>query len=153
MNHWSDTNGSRHPREWESATNSTPVRSALAIVVVMLVSVCVFQTRSAQSSSETTSQAAPKPLLLEKNEGERRIWREPPPSEKPGRGGTDRSAKPLSVIQRVGIPPDQSRADGSVVSLAIHRATGGCRSVDNKVAGREDSNPKSFIVARPTWLR
>src|SRR5262249_19618774 len=74
-------------------------------------------------------------------------------SEKLGRGGTDRSAKPLSVIQRVGIPPDQSRADGSVVSLAIHRATGGCRSVDNKVAGREDSTPKSFIVARPTWLR
>ncbi|MGH9682717.1 MAG: cupin domain-containing protein [Candidatus Acidiferrales bacterium] len=29
----------------------------------------------------TTSQAAPKPLLLEKNEGERRIWREPPPGD------------------------------------------------------------------------
>jgi hypothetical protein len=39
------------------------------------------------------------------------------------------------------------------VSLAIHRATGGCEGVDNKVAGREDSAPKSSIVARPTCLR
>jgi quercetin dioxygenase-like cupin family protein len=47
----------------------------------MLVAVCVLQTRSAQSSSATTPQAAPKPLLLEKKEGERRIWREPPPGD------------------------------------------------------------------------
>jgi len=60
-------------------------------------------------------------------------------SEKLGRGGTDRLAKPLIVIQRVQIPPDQSRAGRSVVSLAIHRVTGGCRPVDNKVVGREDS--------------
>jgi hypothetical protein len=39
-----------------------------------------------------------------------------------------KSAKPLIVIQRVQIPPDQSRADRSVVSLAIHRATGGCEA-------------------------
>jgi quercetin dioxygenase-like cupin family protein len=50
-------------------------------MAAMLVAVCVFQTRSAQSSSATTSQAAAKPLLLEKNEGERRIWREPPPGD------------------------------------------------------------------------
>jgi hypothetical protein len=50
-------------------------------------------------------------------------------SEKLGRGGTDNEiAKPLIVIQRVQIPPDQSRADRSVVSLAIHRATGGCEA-------------------------
>ena len=50
-------------------------------------------------------------------------------SEKLGRGGTeDETAKPLIVIQRVQIPPDQSRADRSVVSLAIHRATGGCEA-------------------------
>jgi hypothetical protein len=56
-------------------------------------------------------------------------------SGKLGRGGTDGElAKPLIVIQRVQIPPDQSRADRSVVSLAIHRATGGCRSVGNKEA-------------------
>lgn len=56
-------------------------------------------------------------------------------SEKLGGGGTDGElAKPLIVIQRVQIPPDQSRADRSVVSLAIHRATGGCRSVGNKEA-------------------
>src|SRR5437016_11646963 len=50
-------------------------------------------------------------------------------SEKFGRGGTDDElVKPLIVIQRVQIPPDQSRADRSVVSLAIHRATGGCEA-------------------------
>jgi quercetin dioxygenase-like cupin family protein len=50
-------------------------------MAAMLVAVCVFQTRSAQSSSATAPQAAAKPLLLEKNEGERRIWREPPPGD------------------------------------------------------------------------
>jgi len=50
-------------------------------MAAVLVGVCVFQTRSAQSSFATTSQGAAKPLLLEKNEGERRIWREPPPGD------------------------------------------------------------------------
>ena len=61
--------------------NSKRVRRTFAIVVVILVSAYVFQTRSAQSSSATTSQAGPKPLLLEKSEGERRVWREPPPGD------------------------------------------------------------------------
>lgn len=59
--------------------NSNSVRTAFATMAVMLVAVSVSQTRSAQSSSATTSDAAPKPLLLEKNEGEQRTWREPPP--------------------------------------------------------------------------
>src|ERR1700731_5478995 len=61
--------------------NSYSVRTTFATTAAMLVAVCVFQTRSAQSSSAATSEAAPKPLLLEKNEGERRIWREPPPGD------------------------------------------------------------------------
>ncbi len=61
--------------------NSNSVRTTFATIAVMIVAVCVFQTRSAQSSSASTSEAAPKPLLLEKNEGERRIWREPPPGD------------------------------------------------------------------------
>lgn len=61
--------------------NSSSLRTTFAAVTVMLVAVCVFQTRSAQSSSATTSPSAAKPLLLEKNEGERRIWREPPPGD------------------------------------------------------------------------
>jgi quercetin dioxygenase-like cupin family protein len=61
--------------------NSNSVRATFATIAVMLVAVCVFQTRSAQSSSATISQDAPKPLLLERNEGERRIWREPPPGD------------------------------------------------------------------------
>ena len=56
-------------------------RRAFAIVVVIMVSVFVFQTRSAQSTSAPMSKGGPKPLLLEKNEGERRIWREPPPGD------------------------------------------------------------------------
>jgi quercetin dioxygenase-like cupin family protein len=54
-------------------------RTMFATTAVMLLAVFVFQTRSAQTSSATTSQGAAKPLLLEKDEGERRIWREPPP--------------------------------------------------------------------------
>jgi quercetin dioxygenase-like cupin family protein len=52
-----------------------------ATTAVMLLAVFVFQSRSEQNSSATTSQVAVKPLLLEKNEGERRIWREPPPGD------------------------------------------------------------------------
>ncbi len=59
--------------------NSNSVRTTFATIAVMLVAVCIFQTRSAQSSSANGSQA--KPLLLEKAEGERRIWREPPPGD------------------------------------------------------------------------
>jgi quercetin dioxygenase-like cupin family protein len=61
--------------------NSSSVRTTFANMAVILFAVCLFQTRSAQSSSATTSQSAAKPLLLEKNEGERRIWREPPPGD------------------------------------------------------------------------
>jgi quercetin dioxygenase-like cupin family protein len=59
--------------------NSTSGRRTT--IAAVLIAVCVFQTRSTQSSSASTSQAAAKPLLLEKNEGERRIWREPPPGD------------------------------------------------------------------------
>src|SRR6516164_11724029 len=61
--------------------NSNSIRTIFTAIAVMLIAVCAFQIRSAQSSLATTSQIAPKPLLLEKNEGERRIWREPPPGE------------------------------------------------------------------------
>jgi quercetin dioxygenase-like cupin family protein len=61
--------------------NSNSARATFATIGVVLVAVCVFQTRSAQSSSATTPQTVAKPLLLEKDEGERRIWREPPPGD------------------------------------------------------------------------
>ena len=61
--------------------NSDSIRTTFAAVTLMFVAVCVFYTRSVRSSSASTSQAATKPLLLEKNEGERRIWREPPPGD------------------------------------------------------------------------
>jgi len=61
--------------------NSSSGEATFAAMAAMLVAVAVFQTRTAQSSSATTSQAPAKTLLLEKNEGERRIWREPPPGD------------------------------------------------------------------------
>jgi len=46
-----------------------------------------------------------------------------------GRGGTDDElGKPLNAVQRVQFPRGQSRANRPVVSLAIHRATGGCEA-------------------------
>jgi hypothetical protein len=50
--------------------NSNSVRTVFATMAVILVSVCVSQTRTAQSSSATASEATPKPLLLEKNESD-----------------------------------------------------------------------------------
>jgi len=61
--------------------NSISVRTTFATATLVLVALYVFETRSVESSSASTSQVAPKPLLLEKNEGERRIWREPPPGD------------------------------------------------------------------------
>jgi quercetin dioxygenase-like cupin family protein len=57
--------------------NSNSAMTVFATMAVMLAAVFVVPTRSAQSGSATRSQAAPKPLLLEKGEGERRMWREP----------------------------------------------------------------------------
>jgi len=61
--------------------NSNSRRTTCAITALVIFAICVFHTRSARSSSATTSRTAAKPLLLEKNEGERRIWREPPPGD------------------------------------------------------------------------
>jgi quercetin dioxygenase-like cupin family protein len=61
--------------------DSNSSRMTFATMALILVSVLVFQIRPAQSSSATASQMSAKPLLLEKNEGERRIWREPPPGD------------------------------------------------------------------------
>jgi len=52
-----------------------------ATMGVILLAVGMFQARSAHSSSAASSKAGPRPLLLEKNDGERRIWREPPPGD------------------------------------------------------------------------
>jgi hypothetical protein len=43
---------------------SSSVKPVPAVVAVILVAVCVFQTRTGQSSFATTSQVPPKPLLL-----------------------------------------------------------------------------------------
>ena len=48
-------------------------------IVVMLAAGCASQSQSTQSGPASTPESEPKPLLLEKNEGEQRIWRDPPP--------------------------------------------------------------------------
>jgi quercetin dioxygenase-like cupin family protein len=50
----------------------------LGPIATMLIAVCVCQGQSTQAGS-STRKGGPAPLLLEKNEGERRIWRDPPP--------------------------------------------------------------------------
>src|ERR1700739_4687483 len=71
----------RSIHERRSPMNSSSLRTTFATTALMLLAVLFFQTRSAQPSSATTSQTVAKPLLLEKDEGERRIWREPPPGD------------------------------------------------------------------------
>ncbi len=58
--------------------NSTRIGKAFALASALLVSLAISQTRT-QPVSASASQTTAKPLLLEKNEGEARIWRDPPP--------------------------------------------------------------------------
>jgi quercetin dioxygenase-like cupin family protein len=58
--------------------NSKRIGKAFALASAVLVSIVISQQRTppvSASASETTA----KPLLLEKNEGEARLWRDPPP--------------------------------------------------------------------------
>jgi quercetin dioxygenase-like cupin family protein len=60
--------------------HEVPMRlTAVGTVAAMLIAVCVSQSQSTSTGSTPAPEAAVKPLLLEKNEGEQRIWRDPPP--------------------------------------------------------------------------
>lgn len=48
-------------------------------VFAMLLAVCISQAQSPRSDSTSAPRPDTKPLLLEKNEGEQRVWRDPPP--------------------------------------------------------------------------
>ena len=56
-------------------------RTMSSAMITTLVAVSVFPTPSAQSDTATRPGVSSKPLLLEKSEGGRRIWREPPAGE------------------------------------------------------------------------
>jgi quercetin dioxygenase-like cupin family protein len=58
--------------------NSTRIGKAFALASAVLVSLCISQTRTPPVSASGSEPAA-KPLLLEKDEGEARVWRDPPP--------------------------------------------------------------------------
>jgi len=64
--------------------NSRLVRTALATIPLLIVAIRFPQTQSVQSRTATSSAAAAKPLLLEKNDGERRLWRPEPGETDPG---------------------------------------------------------------------
>lgn len=54
-------------------------------------------------------------------------------------------------VQPVKVRSGQSLANRPVASLAIRRATGGCRSVDSEEVSREDRTPKSAIVVEASF--
>jgi quercetin dioxygenase-like cupin family protein len=61
--------------------------SVVETLAAMLVAVCISQGQSTQVGSTSALSASPKPLLLEKNEGEQRTWR-PEPGEAAAGGFT-----------------------------------------------------------------
>jgi quercetin dioxygenase-like cupin family protein len=84
VDHRSDTLLAFHQQKEAGRMDSKSVRIAFSIMTAMLVAVLVSQTRSVQTSSTTTPEDAAKPLLLEKNEGEQRLWRPEPGETAPG---------------------------------------------------------------------
>ncbi|MGB6483435.1 MAG: cupin domain-containing protein [Candidatus Acidiferrales bacterium] len=55
------------------------IGTVFGVAAVVLLAASVAPTPSAQTSSAKTSGTGAKPLLLEKSEGEQRVWRDPPP--------------------------------------------------------------------------
>ncbi len=51
----------------------------LGSIATLLIAVSVCQGQSTPSGPASVRKTGPAPLLLEKSEGERRIWRDPPP--------------------------------------------------------------------------
>jgi hypothetical protein len=48
-------------------------------IAALLIAVCTCQGQITQTGPTGTRETSAKPLLLEKNEGESRVWRDPPP--------------------------------------------------------------------------
>jgi quercetin dioxygenase-like cupin family protein len=59
-------------------------RIAVKILTAMLVAVYISPAQSTQAGSTSAPKASAKPLLLEKNEGEQRLWRPEPGEIDPG---------------------------------------------------------------------
>src|SRR5271155_4624682 len=53
--------------------------SVVGVGAAILMVSWISQAQSTQTSSPSIPGSGPKPLLLEKNEGEPRVWRDPPP--------------------------------------------------------------------------
>ena len=61
--------------------------------------------------------------------------------------------KPLKEVPPVQVRPGQSRSRQTSSECCLSSGDRRVRSVHSKKAGREDSAPKSFIIAMPTPLR
>jgi quercetin dioxygenase-like cupin family protein len=59
-------------------------RSVVKILTAMLVAVSISPAQSTQAGSTSAPKTDPKPLLLEKDDGERRLWRPEPGEVDPG---------------------------------------------------------------------
>ncbi|MGC2264744.1 MAG: hypothetical protein WA611_16935, partial [Candidatus Acidiferrales bacterium] len=55
------------------------IGNVFGAAVAIFVAISFSPVVSAQTSSSKTPATGAKPLLLEKNEGEQRVWRDPPP--------------------------------------------------------------------------
>ncbi|MFZ0638800.1 MAG: cupin domain-containing protein [Candidatus Acidiferrales bacterium] len=55
------------------------IGTVFGVAAVMLLAASISPTPSGQTSSAKNLGSGAKPLLLEKNEGEQRVWRDPPP--------------------------------------------------------------------------
>jgi len=58
--------------------------SVVETVAAMLVAVCISQAQSTQAVSTSAPALGAKPLMLEKSEGEQRLWRPEPGEVDPG---------------------------------------------------------------------
>jgi hypothetical protein len=110
------------------SSKSTRTTFAMAVMFAM---VFVVQTVSGQSTSGSTSQVVAKPNL-EKNEGERRIWRDPPPGDfilklSPKNNGSQH----LVMVTEEMAPGDEFPRNGFYSSVhsgeCKERGTGNCQ--------------------------
>jgi mannose-6-phosphate isomerase-like protein (cupin superfamily) len=67
--------------------------SVMETIAAMLVAVCISQAQSTQAVSTSAPEAGAKPLMLEKNQGEQRLWR-------PGPGEVDSGGFILKVTPK-----------------------------------------------------
>jgi quercetin dioxygenase-like cupin family protein len=93
--------------------------SAFATVAAMMVLVCVCSAQSTQTGSTLPSDAGTKLLLLEKNEGEQRLWR-PESGDISGQGGFNLKVTPKSNASNHLVLMTEDMAPGEAIPAHKH---------------------------------